>query len=137
MTKKLVDRLINLSTATADEMLEWLSPWMIGLWRFRVLERDEETGAEKVPRFWAVTLCHHGFYWDTQGNVTKEDALRNAITIVCDLERRYGPCPLAECENSPGKLTPAKMKRLLKLQQPSLPAGKRRGGKGSRSGRTA
>jgi hypothetical protein len=139
MTTRLIDRIkeFNLSAATADEMLEWLSPWMIGLWRYRILTWDKTTGAESVPCHWAVTVCHHGLYWDTQGNKTQEEALRNAIRLVCDLERKYGPCPLAECENSPGKLTPAKMKRLLRMQQPSLSAGKRQGGKGPRSGRTA
>lgn len=69
---------------TTEQMLDYLDDTIVGLWRFR--------GFGKPPK-WAVTMCHQGFYFDTDPCLTREDALREACQVKDTLVQRLGPNP--------------------------------------------
>jgi hypothetical protein len=62
-----------------ERLLEKIGDHFIGLWRFRIYG---------VRRLWCVTLHVNGYYFDTRGKPTINEALKAAIKVVEKAKKR-------------------------------------------------
>ena len=68
-----------------DSLLNYVDPWLIGMWKFRQPAQLDQ----------CCTIAYKGLYYDTNPQRDRRSALIAAWGLIRLLETTSGPCPVA------------------------------------------